>query len=148
MMFTLVVESSHPLRYTLPMRQQIPLHAGASGLAILAFLPTQSKTGLRTGRSPLTPTLIDPEGLYERLDQERRDGTQLPTASVSMVRSRSPRQSSASAGTVVGSAGISMPEARFNARTLLVTCVAWSSSPREITDYLTARPGATHGHAQ
>lgn len=39
MMFTAVVHSTHPLRYVVPLFEWMPLHAGASGLAILAFLP-------------------------------------------------------------------------------------------------------------
>src|SRR5919199_5881785 len=39
MMFAAQVESQHPLRYVIELNRWLPLHVGASGLAILAFLP-------------------------------------------------------------------------------------------------------------
>jgi IclR family acetate operon transcriptional repressor len=38
MMFATSVESRHSLRYAIELNKWIPVHAGASGLAILAFL--------------------------------------------------------------------------------------------------------------
>lgn len=42
LMFAAQVEGAHPLRYVVPLDTWIPLHRGASGLAILAFLPVAS----------------------------------------------------------------------------------------------------------
>src|SRR5262245_26831895 len=42
-MFTAAVESPQPLRYVNRMQTWLPLHAGATGLAILAFLPEQER---------------------------------------------------------------------------------------------------------
>ena len=76
MMFTSTVESSHPLRYSLPLQQWMPLHGGASGLAILAFLPEEVQREVANKPlAQLTPhTVTDPEALLERLAQVRRDG--------------------------------------------------------------------------
>ena len=51
MMFTLTVESPHPLRYTLPLQTWLPVHGGASGLAILAYLPADVQQEIVHGPS-------------------------------------------------------------------------------------------------
>jgi len=38
MMFLAMIESSHPLRYSVELNQWVPIHVGGSGLAIMAFL--------------------------------------------------------------------------------------------------------------
>ncbi len=139
MMFTLVVESSHPLRYTLPMRQQIPLHAGASGLAILAFLPAQIQD--RIARGPLHAatdrTLVEPRSLLDRLAMIRRDGYAITHGERidGAIAIASPVFGPA--GAVVGSAGISMPEARFDAAQSSSLAGLVKQSARQISDYLT-----------
>lgn len=117
MMFTSTVESSHPLRYALPVQQWMPLHGGASGLAILAFLPEQTQQAIAHGKlSQLTPdTVTDPDALLGRLEQIRRDGYAL---------TRGERIEGAVAiaapvfglvpGSVAGAAGLSIPEQRFD----------------------------------
>jgi DNA-binding IclR family transcriptional regulator len=118
MMFTSTVESPHPLRYTLPLQQWMPLHGGASGLAILAFLPESVRHEVAHGPlAQLTDdTIKDPEALLERLEQIRRDGYAL---------TRGERIEGAVAiaapvfglvpGVVAGAAGVSIPESRFDA---------------------------------
>lgn len=117
MMFTSTVESSHPLRYTLPLQQWMPLHGGASGLAILAFLPEAVQRDIVSKPlAQLTPhTVTDPDALMERLAEVRRDGYAI---------TRSERIDGAVAiaapvfglipGDVAGAAGISIPESRFD----------------------------------
>ncbi|WP_092803878.1 IclR family transcriptional regulator [Rhodococcus globerulus] len=117
MMFTLTADSSHPLRYTLPMRQWLPLHAGASGLAILAFLPKEVRHAIVHGRltAATNRTLTDPDELLARLDTVHRDGYSIThgeriegaIAIAAPVFGRSE--------TVVGAVGITLPEARLNA---------------------------------
>ena len=117
MMFAVSVESPHPLRYTVPQGVWLPLHAGASGLAILAFLPDEVQAEVaRRGLDPLTErTLVDAGQLAERLDRIRRDGYAI---------SHGERINGAIAiaapvlgpvGTVIGDVGITVPESRFNA---------------------------------
>ncbi|WP_394554814.1 IclR family transcriptional regulator [Agromyces sp. MMS24-JH15] len=117
MMFTSTVDSPHPLRYTVPLQQWMPLHGGASGLAILAYLPEAVQQEVARGPlAKLTPsTITDPEQLLERLREIRRDGYAI---------TRSERISGAVAiaapvfglasGSVAGAAGITIPESRFD----------------------------------
>ena len=139
MMFTLVVESPHPLRYTLPLRKQLPLHAGASGLAILAFLPAQIQASVAHGRLPAATdrTLVGPKSLLDRLAIIRSDGYAITHGEriEGAIAIASPVFGPA--GTVVGSAGISMPEARFNAAHTSSLASLVKQSARQITDYLT-----------
>ncbi|MGO4588124.1 IclR family transcriptional regulator [Micrococcaceae bacterium Sec5.1] len=139
MMFALVVESSHPLRYTLPLRQQLPLHAGASGLAILAFLPAQIQASVAHGRlHPATDrTLVRSESLLDRLAIIRSDGYAITHGEriEGAIAIASPVFGPS--GTVVGSAGISLPEARFNAAHTSSLAGLVKQSARQITDYLT-----------
>jgi IclR family acetate operon transcriptional repressor len=117
MMFSLAVESSHALRYTLPQGAWLPLHAGASGLAILAFLPAGVQDEvIQGGLDALTSrTLVDAGRLADRLAQIRRDGYAI---------SHGERIDGAIAiaapvlgptDTVIGDVGITIPESRFNA---------------------------------
>jgi len=46
MMFTAAVESPSPLRYVVNLNSWMPIHLGASGLAILAFLPDRTRRAL------------------------------------------------------------------------------------------------------
>ncbi|MWB97550.1 IclR family transcriptional regulator [Agromyces seonyuensis] len=117
MMFTTAVESPHPLRYTLPLQQWLPLHGGASGLAILAYTPDEVQREVAYGPlTKLTPdTVTDPESLLERLAEIRRDGYAIThseriegaVAIAAPVFGLTP-------GSVAGAAGISIPEFRFD----------------------------------
>ena len=95
----------------------MPLHGGASGLAILAFLPEAVQ--YEVAHKPLvqlTPdTVTDPDALLERLVQVRRDGYAITrgeriegaVAIASPVFGLIP-------GDVAGAAGITIPESRFD----------------------------------
>lgn len=71
------VESAHPLRYDLPMFEWLPMHAGAGGEAILAFLP-ESEIDAILGSDELAvlteKTVTDPQQLRDELPLVRRDG--------------------------------------------------------------------------
>lgn len=117
MMFSLAVESPHPLRYTLPLKQWIPLYAGASGLAILAYLPDEIvREVVEAPMEAFTErTLVDAEELRARLEVIARDGYAITHGERidGAIAIASPVFGPS--GAVVGSIGISMPEARFNA---------------------------------
>jgi len=71
------VESPHPLRYVLPMYEWLPMHAGAGGEAILAFLPEDDiEAILAADQLPVLTdkTVTDPRQLRDELEQIRRDG--------------------------------------------------------------------------
>jgi len=77
MMFAATVESTHPLRYALELNKWIPVHAGASGLAIMAFLPEAEIRSIiqRTKLAPLTPqSITKPQRLENELKAIRRRG--------------------------------------------------------------------------
>lgn len=117
MMFALTADSSHPLRYTLPLQTWLPLHAGASGLAILAFLPEATRAEvLERTLDPITDrTVVDPDRITERLAVIRRDGYALTRGE------RIPGAVAIAAPvfglseSISGSVGITVPESRLDA---------------------------------
>lgn len=117
MMFSLSVESSHALRYTLPQGIWLPIHAGASGLAILAFLPAEVQDQIIRGRlDALTNrTLVEAGRLAERLARIRRDGYAISHGERIEGAIAIAAPVMGPAGTVIGDVGLTMPESRFNA---------------------------------
>lgn len=139
MMFSLAVESPHPLRYTLPLKQWIPLYAGASGLAILAFLPDEVIDEVVGGQVEAFTdrTLVDAEELRTRLEMIARDGYAITHGEriEGAIAIASPVFGPS--GTVVGSIGVSMPEARFNAAYSSSLAGLVKQAAARITEYLT-----------
>jgi DNA-binding IclR family transcriptional regulator len=119
MMFAVSVESSHPLRYTVPQGVWLPVHAGASGLAILAFLPAAVQAEItHGGLDALTErTLVDAGRLAERLARIRRDGYAISHGEriEGAIAIAAPVLGPGDA--VIGDVGITIPENRFNAAT-------------------------------
>lgn len=117
MMFSLTVESAHSLRYTLPQGVWLPVHAGASGLAILAFLPPQVQAEIIGGRlDALTSrTVVDAGRLADRLAAIRRDGYAISHGEriEGAIAIAAPVTGPGDA--VIGDVGITIPESRFNA---------------------------------
>jgi len=76
MMFIASVESEHPLRYVVELHQWLPVHAGASGQAIMAFLPSsERKIILDRGLQSVTrQTITNPRRLESTLAEVRRRG--------------------------------------------------------------------------
>lgn len=76
MVFAIAVESEHPLRYVVELHRWMPIHAGASGLAILAFLPAEERRRiLRRNLGRLTErTVIDPGQIEQEAIQVRERG--------------------------------------------------------------------------
>ncbi|ROO87433.1 IclR family transcriptional regulator [Actinocorallia herbida] len=119
LMFAVSVESPHPLRYTVPQGVWLPLHAGASGLAILAFLPPETQTEIvQAGLEALTErTLVNADRLAERLAQIRRDGCAISHGERIDGAIAVAAPVMGPAGVVIGDVGITIPETRFNATT-------------------------------
>lgn len=138
MMFARVVESPHPLRYTLPQRQWLPLNTGASGLAILAFLPAELQHHIAEG--PLHPaterTPVDSEALLARLASIRNDGHVITHGERIQGAIAIAAPVFGPAGVVVGSAGVTMPEARFNAAHASSLAGLVRQAASQISDYL------------
>lgn len=77
MMFAKIIESSAPLRYVVQLNTWMPLYAGASGLAIMAYLSEEQVGQIirRTLLAPLTDrTITDPARLKASLRQIRTRG--------------------------------------------------------------------------
>lgn len=76
MMFTAVVESAHQVRHVLEINRWLPIHSGATGLAILAYLPVNERNAIYAeGLEAFTPaTLIVPDEIEAELAQIRESG--------------------------------------------------------------------------
>lgn len=77
MMFAFLVESTHPLRYVIETNRWLPIYAGASGLAILAFINDEDRQAVvrQTGLKPVTDrTITDPAILERQIARIRQRG--------------------------------------------------------------------------
>ncbi|MCK0150882.1 IclR family transcriptional regulator [Marivita sp. S6314] len=109
-------ESKQPLRYVVVLQEWKSLHSGASGQAVLAFLPpadreaVYAKTGLR---AETAATITDRAQMEAQLEQIRTDGYALTkgqriTGAIGMA---APIRGAG--GGLIGSLGISIPEPRY-----------------------------------
>jgi IclR family acetate operon transcriptional repressor len=77
MMFVLTVDADQSLRYVIKENEWMPVHAGASGLAILAFLPDSDRRMVLSS-TPLArltdKTLVKPRQLEDAIAQIRSQG--------------------------------------------------------------------------
>jgi DNA-binding IclR family transcriptional regulator len=118
MMFVAVINSSHPLRYVVPINNWIPVYAGASGLAIMAFLPREERETIikRTRLAPVTArTITDPVVLEEELARIRKQGYALSYAQRTEGAVAIAAPIWGPDGRVMGEINISIPESRFDA---------------------------------
>jgi len=115
MVFTSVSDSPHSLRYRLDSRERMPVVWGASGLAILAFLPEEERTTIAASAdpSPVTGAVLDPVALEHRLADIRdtgwawSQGEKIPES----VGIAAPVMS---AGRVTGCVALTVPSVRFD----------------------------------
>ena len=118
MLFIASVNSPYPLRYVMRLNEWIPVYAGASGMAIMAFLPESERRAIiQRGLKPITRnTITNAEVLEKELDQVRLRG---------WARSNGHRNLGTIAfgapiwgpeGRVIGSLLLTLPEARFDPR--------------------------------
>lgn len=131
-MFTATVDAPHPLRYIIELNTWLPLHAGASGLAIMAFLPEAEADAIITatgGMAEVTPeTLTDPVALEQMLVQVRKRGYAITHGQRirGAVGIAAPFLSGR--GEVLGDVVVTIPEQRFdparekNVSELVVAC--------------------------
>lgn len=118
MFFAACVESTHTLRYAIELNTWVPVHTGASGLAIMAFLPPAEIDALMDRGLPrLTDNSIDdPAVLRRELEKVRRNGYAVTRGQriVGAVGLAVPIFDIT--GRVVGDVCLTIPEGRFNAR--------------------------------
>lgn len=110
------VETKQEVRYVIELFKWKPLHVGAAGLAVLAFVPEADKRRIleRSGLAPATArSLASEEDLEAALAEVRRRGYAFTMGQriEGAVGVASPIF--CSRGKVLGSVGISMPEQRF-----------------------------------
>jgi DNA-binding IclR family transcriptional regulator len=117
MMFLAIIESSHPLRYSIDLNKWLPIHVGASGFAIMAFLSEEKIATIvdRTRLVPLTSRSITERYRLEAELQKTRErgyaitrGQRTPDA----VGLAAPIFGSN--GEVVGDICLTLPESRYD----------------------------------
>lgn len=117
MMFLAMIESSHPLRYSIDLNKWLPVHVGASGLAIMANLSSDEISMIidRTRLAPLTSRSITERYRLEAELQKIRErgyaitrGQRTPDA----VGLGAPVFGSN--GEVIGDICLTLPESRFD----------------------------------
>lgn len=116
MMFAHTIDSPHPLRYVIPLQKWLPLHSGASGLSILAFLPETTRLEILQGNltKVTANTIIDPEVISKRIDAIRRQGyaVSLGERVTGAIALAAPVFGPGRE--VVGTSGLMIPESRFD----------------------------------
>ncbi len=118
MMFVALIDSSHPLRYVVPINAWIPVHAGASGLAIMAFLPPEERQAIirRTKLRPVTKrTITDPAVLEDELARVRARGYALSFGQRTEGAVAIAAPIWGPDGRILGELNLSIPESRFDA---------------------------------
>jgi DNA-binding IclR family transcriptional regulator len=133
MIFSACMESSHPLRYVIALNKWVPVHTGASGLAIMAFLREDEIQSIivRSRLAPLTArSITEPYRLQAELARVRQQGyaftrgQRIPGA----VGLGAPIFDGS--GSVVGDICLTMPEQRFDDRNtqhlaeILIACAS------------------------
>ncbi len=117
MMFLAIIESSHPLRYSVDLNKWLPVHVGATGLAIMAYL-TEAEISMiidRTRLAPLTSrSITERYRLEAELQRIRERGYAITSGQ------RTPGAVGLAApvfnsnGEVVGDICLTIPESRFD----------------------------------
>lgn len=113
-----VVESDEPFRYVPTLNEWRDLHTGASGRAVMAFLPDEERTAVveRTRLAPATEfTITSPEALEQVLAEVRARGYAFSQEERRLGGVGIAAPVFGPGGEVVGEAGVSVPTQRFAA---------------------------------
>ena len=116
MMFAASVESSHPLRYVIELNQWIPVHVGAPGLAIMAFLTPDEIAAVieRTRLSPVTDfSITEPYRLEIELEKIRKNGCASTKGQLIPGATGLAAPIFGSGGEVLGDISLTIPEQRL-----------------------------------
>jgi DNA-binding IclR family transcriptional regulator len=117
MIFAATVESTHPLRYAIELNKWVPVHAGASGLAILAFLGEDETQAVieRTRLAALTDqTITEAYRLRAELEEIRRRGYAITRGQRIPGAVGLAAPVFGSGGRVVGDVCLTIPQQRFD----------------------------------
>ncbi|MGE0035689.1 MAG: IclR family transcriptional regulator [Xanthobacteraceae bacterium] len=134
------VDSTHPVRYVIDMFSWRPLHVGASGRAVLAFLPPADRAAIPPVRPAQGSKLSSRPDFTRELVSIRKRGYAVTrgTRIEGAVGIAAPLLDPG--GAVLGAVGIAMPEQRFDPTSIerlakpLLTCV------RDLVDELGMAP--------
>jgi DNA-binding IclR family transcriptional regulator len=110
------VETKQEVRYIVELHKWKPIHVGAAGHAVMAFLPEEERRRIleRSGLAPATSrSIIDPDALDEALKQVRSQGYAITQGQRIPGAIGIAAPIFCSRGRALGSVGISMPEQRF-----------------------------------
>jgi DNA-binding IclR family transcriptional regulator len=115
MLLAATVDSPHPIRQIRQVGEWLPVTAGATGLAILAFLPDAERRAILMRPLPaITPqTVTDPATLTRILARVRAQGYAITRGERTPGAVGIAAPIFGPAGTVLGSVGITLPEQRF-----------------------------------
>ncbi len=151
MMFVAGAYSDHALRYIVAQNEWLPVHHGASGFAILAFLPKEERRAIVeemrlpafTDRTITDPALLEKELARVRArGYARTCGHHTPGAVAIAAPVWGP------GGRVLGSLHLSMPESRFNASREKSLAALVMKYAGQITDALGGRRVLANGGAR
>ncbi|MCA1669812.1 MAG: IclR family transcriptional regulator [Thermomicrobia bacterium] len=138
MLLAATVDSPHPIRQMRQIAEWLPVTAGATGLAILAFLPEAEQHAILTRPLPaLTPhTTTNRPALERALARIRQQGYALTHGERTPGAAGVAAPIVGPAGRVIGSVGITQPEQRFRPEDAPHQAERVISSARIISDQL------------
>ncbi len=117
MMFLAMIESSHPLRYSIDLNKWLPVHVGASGLAIMAYLSEEEISMIidRTRLAPLTSrSITERYRLEAELQKIRERGYAITRGQRTTGAVGLGAPVFGSNGEVIGDICLTLPESRFD----------------------------------
>jgi len=115
MIFVAALESAHPLRYVVELNKLSPIHTGAMGLAVLAFLPEAERKAILSQKlEKLTnETITEAKALAPVIEQIRQQGHAMTSNQrvIGAVGIAAPFFGAA--GNVIGGIGVILPKQRY-----------------------------------
>lgn len=146
MMFVDVVRAAHPLHYDVGLHRWIPVHSGATGIAILAHLPEAERRAIYAAGLPrlTTATLVTVDDLEAECARVREQGHAHSVAQrlAGAVAVAAPVLDSD--GTVFGDVSVTIPEQRFEPAREEPLARSVRAAAARVTDELT-RAGYRRG---
>lgn len=112
-MFTAASQSRQSVRFVPDLYSWLPMHAGASALAILAYRPDEERQALYAQGSPPVTSTTTPEAVEAALDEVRRNGYAVTHDGVYLGASGVAAPIATRSG-VTSSVAVIMPKQRFD----------------------------------
>jgi IclR family acetate operon transcriptional repressor len=146
MMFIDVVRAAHPLHYDVGLHRWMPVHSGATGLAILAFLPEPERRAIYAAGLPrlTSATLVSAEELETASARIREQGHAHSVAQRLTGAAAVAAPIFDSVGDVFGDVSVTVPEQRFEAAREAPLARRVRAAAARVTDEL-ARAGHRRG---